>query len=604
MRAALDARLALRRAAAACTQPPPRPGTPPPQRPPGRRAPGGRERATWPPAGTCWRPTSPAGLPARQPAPPWAAVITSPPVAAALLDELGCLLPAAGSLDRAAIPDLPVRGPARRRHRGTPRQPARWLRIAGTASRPRASRSPPRPNAGCCCHTRLRHPAAPAAAGRKQKRSPNCARASRSRPTGSATRPARSPARPAGPPPPSRLSWRRGSLAAAITGHASELILRGLTERARQLRTCPAIHAQLASASDAIRNAWPAWRMTARHWDTVTHRHPPWPGHLPVAAELDDLVLRTGRLAYRKPRLDTRLRRRQPHPRPGRPRRHRPRPQRRAGRRSPRRRRHQPRRRPATPTPSAEPPTATALYLPTRLLPTTTTSRAATLPRLPRMPPNCSAATTPPPPPHGAPPPPWTSSPSAPAPPAARSPLPGSHPARRSLCAGPAGDDRNRALALPAPPPGTVPPHPGQIEDILRSLHITEPGMLLCAAAIDDAARDVLAHATASSRNRDSISQPPPQRKPGTPGDGARTAANRRHAWRCRHAAPRHTRGPCQWHASQPPTPKALAELASALRGDPKKLHPQLPRQPVEHDAPPTLNTSDTGNVFLEATAS
>ncbi len=88
-----------------------------------------------------------------------------------------------------------------------------------------------------------------------------------------------------------------------------------------------------------------------------------------------------------------------------------------------------------------------------------------------------------------------------------------------------AGDDRNRALALPAPPPGTVPPHPGQIEDMLRSLHITEPGMLLCAAAIDDAARDVLAHATASSRNRDSISQPPPQRKPGTPGDGARTAA-------------------------------------------------------------------------------
>ena len=89
----------------------------------------------------------------------------------------------------------------------------------------------------------------------------------------------------------------------------------------------------------------------------------------------------------------------------------------------------------------------------------------------------------------------------------------------------PADDDRKQTPALPAPPPGIPRAQAGDIEDILRSLHITEPGMLLRAAAIDDAARDVLAHATASSRKRDSISQQPPQRKPATPGDAARTAA-------------------------------------------------------------------------------
>ena len=53
-------------------------------------------------------------------------------------------------------------------------------------------------------------------------------------------------------------------------------------------------------------------------------------------------------------------------------------------------------------------------------------------------------------------------------------------------------------------------PQAGQIEQILRRLHITEPGMLLRAAAIDDSARDVLAHASATSRKRDSINQQPP----------------------------------------------------------------------------------------------
>ena len=56
-----------------------------------------------------------------------------------------------------------------------------------------------------------------------------------------------------------------------------------------------------------------------------------------------------------------------------------------------------------------------------------------------------------------------------------------------------AGNELAAALgqgALPAPLPDVLQPRAGQVEDILRSLHITEPGMLLRAAAIDEAARD------------------------------------------------------------------------------------------------------------------
>ena len=94
-------------------------------------------------------------------------------------------------------------------------------------------------------------------------------------------------------------SWRKDALASAIIGHASEFILRGLTERASQLTLSPAICAQLHSAADASSQAWPTWRVIAHHWDiasTGIHRGT---GLTPVAAELGDLVLRIGRLAYR-----------------------------------------------------------------------------------------------------------------------------------------------------------------------------------------------------------------------------------------------------------------------------------------------------------------
>jgi hypothetical protein len=94
-------------------------------------------------------------------------------------------------------------------------------------------------------------------------------------------------------------AWRKDALASAITGHASELILRGLAERAGQLDAGSAICAQLQSAADATSQAWPKWRAIAHHFDIASTGIHWTAGPTAVAAESGDLVLRIGRLAYR-----------------------------------------------------------------------------------------------------------------------------------------------------------------------------------------------------------------------------------------------------------------------------------------------------------------
>ena len=97
------------------------------------------------------------------------------------------------------------------------------------------------------------------------------------------------------------VSWRRDALASAITTHSSVFILRMLTQRTRQLSFDAAIQAELRTAAMAMNGVWPAWYKVAREWDIITTgRHPP--GSLtPVAAEIGELALRTGRLARRDP---------------------------------------------------------------------------------------------------------------------------------------------------------------------------------------------------------------------------------------------------------------------------------------------------------------
>jgi hypothetical protein len=106
-------------------------------------------------------------------------------------------------------------------------------------------------------------------------------------------------ARPTGwAPAATSASWRKNALAAAITCHAGEHILRTLSERATQLNAGPAISTQLTGAAAAMSRTWPAWQAITHHWDTITTGAQRGAPTGPVTAELADLVLRTGRLAY------------------------------------------------------------------------------------------------------------------------------------------------------------------------------------------------------------------------------------------------------------------------------------------------------------------
>ena len=96
-------------------------------------------------------------------------------------------------------------------------------------------------------------------------------------------------------------SWRHDALASAITADSCEVIIRSLAQRAASLGVHPAIQAHHDNSARALKLACTAWRAVTGEWDllsTGTHKRA---GISPVAAEMDDLVLRIGRLAYRNP---------------------------------------------------------------------------------------------------------------------------------------------------------------------------------------------------------------------------------------------------------------------------------------------------------------
>lgn len=96
-------------------------------------------------------------------------------------------------------------------------------------------------------------------------------------------------------------SWRRDALASAITTHLSELILRSVAERASHLGIQPAFPAWLNAAADSMGQACRSWRLVTGQWDILTTGAPRGTGLTPVATEIQDLVLQTGRLAYHDP---------------------------------------------------------------------------------------------------------------------------------------------------------------------------------------------------------------------------------------------------------------------------------------------------------------
>jgi hypothetical protein len=101
------------------------------------------------------------------------------------------------------------------------------------------------------------------------------------------------------PPTATSVTWRKDALASAIISHASQVILRTLTERAKQLAAGAAIGTQLHNAADAMSQTWPQWRAITHHWDILSTGIYRGTGTSAVATEFGDLVLRIGRLAYR-----------------------------------------------------------------------------------------------------------------------------------------------------------------------------------------------------------------------------------------------------------------------------------------------------------------
>jgi hypothetical protein len=230
----------------------------------------------------------------------WAPVITSGPVTAALLSGLaGCTRDlgswivklSAGGRVSAGVPSSALLAL---------REAQPWLRLAATAiqAAQRVHHPPAALGLLYAIPVNTSPPRPPLEAGESVaelcERIPVTAERLRRAAFAFATRARWSPSA-------TSLSWRRDALACAITGHASEMILRTLAKRASQVGLEPVFATQLLTAADDMTRAWKAWRAVTGQWDVVTTGAPRGTGLSPVAAEIGDLALRTGRLAYCNP---------------------------------------------------------------------------------------------------------------------------------------------------------------------------------------------------------------------------------------------------------------------------------------------------------------
>lgn len=84
--------------------------------------------------------------------------------------------------------------------------------------------------------------------------------------------------------------------------HSAESVLQLLARRASRLEITPGIQAQLHAAAAAVRGSCRARRDLASEWDILSTGTRRGPSITPTAADLSDLVLRTGRIAYQNPR--------------------------------------------------------------------------------------------------------------------------------------------------------------------------------------------------------------------------------------------------------------------------------------------------------------
>jgi hypothetical protein len=94
-------------------------------------------------------------------------------------------------------------------------------------------------------------------------------------------------------------TWRWTARAAAVTGHASELLLRSLSGHPGQLGGLPLDGVHLRTAIDAVARSWAEWRRVSAIWAGLTTETRGRSG--PVVTDIGDLVLRMGRLAWDDP---------------------------------------------------------------------------------------------------------------------------------------------------------------------------------------------------------------------------------------------------------------------------------------------------------------
>ena len=95
-------------------------------------------------------------------------------------------------------------------------------------------------------------------------------------------------------------AWQWMAQAAAVTSHLSELALRSLADRAGQLPGLPVSRAQLQSAADAMTGMRTAWQQVDLTWNTVTTERRML--STVTMSEASDLLLRMGRLVWDNPR--------------------------------------------------------------------------------------------------------------------------------------------------------------------------------------------------------------------------------------------------------------------------------------------------------------
>lgn len=232
----------------------------------------------------------------------WAPTITSHPVTAALMSELAgharTLAPWAARLSLSGQIDAGAPAPAcLDLHTAT-----RWLWVAGTTLQADLRQHPPSGQARkllTAIPANFPPPRQPPASGESVPELCQGITVTAERLRHAALK---FTARARWSPAATSTGWRKNALAAAITGHATQIILHTLAERASQLGLDPAIQAGLRTASQDLQAAWNAWRATAHQWDIIStgrHRNP---HPAPAGPEFEDLAVQVARLTYHNPR--------------------------------------------------------------------------------------------------------------------------------------------------------------------------------------------------------------------------------------------------------------------------------------------------------------